>query len=106
MSNPSVLLVEKKDGVATVTLNRPDRMNSLTTPMLQQLAAALPELADDPEVRVVVLTGAGERAFSAGADLAPPEARSPADSVGAGGPTLEGSFGHMERLQETSRLLH
>jgi 2-(1,2-epoxy-1,2-dihydrophenyl)acetyl-CoA isomerase len=104
MSN--VLLVEKSDGIATVTLNRPDRMNSLTTPMLQQLAAVLPQLADDPAVRVVVLTGAGERAFSAGADLAPPDGRSPAQRAGADGPTLEETFDNLKRLQESSRLLH
>ena len=81
MSN--ILLVEKADGVATVTLNRPDRMNSLTSPMLSQLAVALRELADDSAVRVVVLTGAGERAFSAGADLAPTDGPSPAERARA-----------------------
>jgi 2-(1,2-epoxy-1,2-dihydrophenyl)acetyl-CoA isomerase len=106
MSNPSVLLVEKSDGVATVTLNRPDRMNSLTTAMLSELAVVLPELANDPAVRVVVLTGAGERAFSAGADLAPPDGRSPAQRVGADGPTLEETFDNLKRLQESSWLLH
>src|SRR5262249_46180142 len=106
MSNQDVLKVEKNDGIATVTLNRPDRMNSLTTAMLQALAAALPELADDPAVRVVVLRGAGERAFSAGADLAPPGGGSPADRAAPGGPTLEQTFDNLKRLQESSRLLH
>ena len=104
MSN--ILLVEKADGVATVTLNRPDRMNSLTSAMLSQLAVALRELADDSAVRVVVLTGAGERAFSAGADLAPPDGRSPAQRAAPGGPTLEETFDNLKRLQESSWLLH
>jgi 2-(1,2-epoxy-1,2-dihydrophenyl)acetyl-CoA isomerase len=104
MSN--ILLVEKSDGVATVTLNRPDRMNSLTSAMLSQLAVALRELADESAVRVVVLTGAGERAFSAGADLAPPDGAGPAQRAAPGGPTLEETFDNLKRLQESSWLLH
>jgi enoyl-CoA hydratase/carnithine racemase len=63
---PEVTLV--RDGpVATVTLNRPDRRNSLSDPMLTALGAAFTELRDDPAVRVVVVTGAPP-VFSAGAD--------------------------------------
>ena len=77
MSDP--VLVEKGDGLAVVTLNRPERMNSLTTALMSSLAERLRELAADPEVRVVMLTGAGDRAFSAGADLAPPDAPAPSE---------------------------
>jgi enoyl-CoA hydratase/carnithine racemase len=57
-----------RDGaIATVTLNRPDRRNSLSDPMLTELAAALAELRDDADTRVVIVTGAPP-VFSAGAD--------------------------------------
>lgn len=60
--------VDGEAGVATITLNRPDALNSLTVPMKQALLAAFRQVAKDPSVRAVVLTGAG-RAFCAGQDL-------------------------------------
>ena len=62
------LLREVRDGVVTLTLNRPDALNALTPPMLTQLADALAHAAAEEAVRAVVITGAG-RAFSAGVDL-------------------------------------
>jgi enoyl-CoA hydratase len=67
MSAP-VLLVEKKDGVATVTLNRPDAMNALNAALREALAGCFKDLQADEAVRVAILTGAG-RAFCAGFDL-------------------------------------
>ena len=63
------LLCEKADGVATVTVNRPDKLNALTYETIGELDACFAALADDSEVRVVILTGAGEKAFVAGADI-------------------------------------
>jgi enoyl-CoA hydratase/carnithine racemase len=68
MSPTDELLVEKRDHVATLTLNRPERLNAITATMLARLSEALVECDEDPEVRVVVLTGAG-RGFCAGLDL-------------------------------------
>ncbi len=65
---PEIVLVEKNEGVAVVTLNRPDRLNALSHELLDVLAAELSALAVDRAVRCVVLTGAG-RAFSAGGDI-------------------------------------
>lgn len=66
----SELIQVLKDGaIATVVLNRPDRMNALNLPMWQGLAEAFEGLAADPSVRVVVLRGAGEKAFAPGADI-------------------------------------
>lgn len=62
------ILYEKSDGIATITLNRPERMNAFTDVMLKEWAAALEDARLDLAVRVVVLTGAG-RGFCAGADL-------------------------------------
>jgi enoyl-CoA hydratase/carnithine racemase len=63
------LLYEAKDGVATVTLNRPDQRNALNGELLAALVDAMKRARDDDAVRAVVLTGAGERVFCAGADL-------------------------------------
>jgi enoyl-CoA hydratase/carnithine racemase len=63
------LLVDVDGGVATVTLNRPDVRNALSQSMLRELEAALAELDADAAARVIVLRGAGDRAFCAGADL-------------------------------------
>ena len=65
-----MLLVEKPlDGVAVVTLNRPEAMNALSKALRAELHRAMTALDADPDVRVIVLTGAGERAFTAGLDL-------------------------------------
>jgi enoyl-CoA hydratase/carnithine racemase len=57
------------NGVATVRLNRPERMNAIDGALYDELREALEQAATDPEVRVLVLTGAGDRAFCVGADL-------------------------------------
>ena len=64
----SSVLIETTDGVRTLTLNRPERRNALTPDMQEELIAALEAAGDDPDVQVLVLTGAGE-AFCAGLDL-------------------------------------
>ena len=66
---PTEVTTEVTGGVATLTLNRPERRNALSPRMLGELRAALDAAAADPEVRAIVLTGAGDRAFCAGADL-------------------------------------
>jgi enoyl-CoA hydratase len=63
------LLIEKKDGVALLTINRPTVMNSLDNAVLDELQGAFENLGEDKSVRVIVLTGAGEKAFVAGADI-------------------------------------
>jgi len=97
-----VVLYEVSDGVATVTINRPERMNALTTEVLEKLPDALRRAAADRDVRVVVLTGTGERAFSAGADLGAVGERNPiGPDVG-----LEESIDTLQRQQDVSYLLH
>jgi enoyl-CoA hydratase/carnithine racemase len=65
------IIVTKDDGVATITLNRPDKMNAYTRTMGQEIIAAMDDIDADDAVRAVIFTGAGERAFCAGADLTP-----------------------------------
>jgi len=68
MTADDVVLYEAADGIATITLNRPDRLNAWTGPMGTAYFDALDRAADDPDVRVIVVTGAG-RGFCAGADM-------------------------------------
>ena len=95
---PHELIETVSDRVATLTLNRPDRLNALSTPMLDGLLEALPRLAADANIAVVVLTGAG-RGFCAGGDV---------KSMAEGSSRL-GAQDAVERLRgrmEVSRLLH
>jgi len=78
-------LLYARDGhVATITLNRPDRLNAISLAMLVSLSAALREADADPEVRVIILTGAG-RGFCSGLDLKDMGGISPGEGPGAAG---------------------
>jgi enoyl-CoA hydratase len=66
---PDPLLYDVSGGVATVTLNRPEQRNALNAELLAELVEAMRRARDDDAVRAVVLTGAGEKVFCAGADL-------------------------------------
>ncbi|HXM56278.1 MAG TPA: enoyl-CoA hydratase/isomerase family protein [Candidatus Dormibacteraeota bacterium] len=66
---PNPVQLERRGGVALVTLNRPHVLNAMNTAMGVRMGEVMDEIAEDASVRVVVLTGAGERAFCAGGDL-------------------------------------
>jgi enoyl-CoA hydratase len=83
MPEEKVVLVEKSDRVATVTVNRPDKLNALNGEVRCGIIGALDELRGDSEVRVVVLTGAGEKAFIAGADIGEFKDQRPVDQYRA-----------------------
>ena len=63
------LLFEVQDGIATVTINRPKVLNALNADVLTELADAFDRICNDPDIRVAILTGAGDKAFVAGADI-------------------------------------
>lgn len=84
------IIYEKSEGIATITLNRPQRMNAFTPQMLDEWLAALQDAHLDPDVRVIILTGAG-RGFCSGADV-------------AGGPT-EGLMDRSRSLVENRNFL-
>jgi enoyl-CoA hydratase/carnithine racemase len=65
----SVIIYEKKEHVGIMTLNRPDALNALSAELSAELREAMVDFRDDPEMWVAILTGAGDRAFSAGADI-------------------------------------
>jgi len=92
------LLETIDDGIATLTFNRPERMNALSTPIMEGLLHGLPRLAGDPAVRVIVLTGAG-RAFCAGGDV---------KSMAEGGEQRSAAeaTARLRSHMEVSRILH
>src|SRR5216110_3730951 len=63
------ILSERLDGVGLVTLNRPEKLNALSFPLMTEVEDALTEYEADEAIKAVILTGAGDRAFSAGADI-------------------------------------
>src|SRR3546814_894573 len=67
----SQIILDKADGIATITLNRPEKLNAYTRAMQGEICAAMDDIDADDAVRAVIFTGAGDRAFCAGADLTP-----------------------------------
>jgi enoyl-CoA hydratase/carnithine racemase len=63
------LTCEGREGIATITIRRPEKLNALNQKVMQELHACFEQLRDDDAVRVVIITGAGEKAFVAGADI-------------------------------------
>jgi enoyl-CoA hydratase len=73
----TTLLLERRDGIAFVTVNRPDKLNALNTIVIAELGRAIDEVVADGSVRGVILTGAGPKAFIAGADISELASQSP-----------------------------
>lgn len=74
----STLLFQVRDGIATITVNRPDKLNALNAAVIEDLGQAINAVAADPAARAVILTGAGEKAFVAGADIGEIAGQTPA----------------------------
>ena len=70
MSDSKDILYEKKDRVGIITINRPEVRNAMTYGMRDELRDLFAEIKEDPDVGAVILTGAGDKAFIAGADIA------------------------------------
>jgi enoyl-CoA hydratase/carnithine racemase len=96
-ADQAILLREDREGICTLTMNRPQQMNLLTSEMLSALQEAFDAIARDKRVRVVVLTGAG-KAFSAGHDLK--EIRSLKEQ-----PKIEALFGQCSRMMQMIPML-
>lgn len=69
MSNYETITIEKRDAVAILTINRPDKLNALNSKVHEEGVVALEDLQNDESVRVLIITGAGEKSFIAGADI-------------------------------------
>jgi len=77
MPNYETITIEKRGAVTVFTINRPDKLNALSTEVHAEGVAALNELRKDEEVRVLVITGAGEKSFIAGADISEFQGKTP-----------------------------
>ncbi len=66
----SLVNVTKIDGIATVKINRPDKYNAMNTEVAKELITVFNEIDKDDTIKVIILTGEGDKAFSAGADIA------------------------------------
>jgi len=69
MMESKYILYEKNEGIATITLNRPEALNAFSKEVIDEVLQALQDVTSDENMHVVILTGAGEKAFSAGADI-------------------------------------
>lgn len=67
--NYQTLLLEKNDAIAKITLNRPDKLNALNNLMMKELERCIKDIEQSPSIRALIITGAGEKAFIAGADI-------------------------------------
>ncbi|OLC54674.1 MAG: hypothetical protein AUH92_03490 [Acidobacteria bacterium 13_1_40CM_4_69_4] len=81
MSGPERVLCEKRDGIARLTINRPDKLNALDRQTMQEIDGAVRAAGEDPAVGVLIVTGMGEKAFVAGADIAELGAQSPVEGA-------------------------
>ncbi len=99
MSFSHILFETNEDGIALVTINRPEKRNALNREVISDLETAVSRVADDPSVKGMILTGAGEKAFVAGADIGEIEAAAPveAEAVSARGQRI---FRDLERLRK------
>jgi 2-(1,2-epoxy-1,2-dihydrophenyl)acetyl-CoA isomerase len=99
MTTPDAVLLDISERIATITLNRPEKLNALGVGALEALVGVVKRVAEDEEVRCVVITGAG-RGFCAGGDVA-------SMASGEGPPPPQGNpVARLRHLEETSRLLH
>ncbi|MGV9823142.1 enoyl-CoA hydratase/isomerase family protein [Nocardia xishanensis] len=87
MSNEPEVIIDKRDGLGLITLNRPKAINALNHPMALAITDALRAWAEDDEVRTVVVTGAGERGLCAGGDIVAIHADARTGTAGADSPT-------------------
>lgn len=98
MIDAPAVLIEPRDAALWITLNRPQRRNAMNREVIEGIASGYRRAHADPAIRVIVLTGSGDRAFCAGADLSPEEGF----SVDAARPTTE--FANLLRLAHESTL--
>src|SRR5947209_9494905 len=96
MSNYQYILVDRDERVGIVTLNRPKELNALNFQLVSELAEALDTFDRDEEIRCIVITGAGEKSFAAGADIKEMSGKSPIQM-------MEGGFEAWNRIRRMQR---
>jgi enoyl-CoA hydratase len=99
MMAQQTLKYETTDGIALITLNRPKALNAINRMMLQELAQVLAQAEEDENVRIVILTGAEEKAFAAGADITEFQHLSPLEALHSS-QAFQAAFDRIERLKK------
>lgn len=97
-----LVLYDKSEGLATITINRPEVRNALTQALMEELGAAIDQAEADDEVRVLILTGAGDKAFVAGADIGEVGARNLATELGLHSRVRRNVLARLEHLFKPS----
>jgi enoyl-CoA hydratase/carnithine racemase len=95
------LIVAREGGVVTIKLNRPKQLNAINRTVVRELSEVVDGLASDPEARVVIFTGAGERAFVAGADISEFQGLSTVDAL-TFGQRIQGLYNRIEALPQVT----
>ncbi len=98
---PSQIILEKKERIAWITLNRPQQLNAFGQRMIEELGEALTEVGKDDQIRVLIITGAGEKAFAAGADIQEMAIMSPGEAE-AFSRLGQRVYRHLEELNKPS----
>lgn len=96
------ILYEISESIATITINRPEVRNALTQALMEELADAIDQADEDPEVRVLILTGAGEKAFVGGADINEVGARTTSTELGPKSRKRRSVYTKLEHLSKPS----
>jgi len=96
------ILYEASEGLATITINRPEVRNALTQALMEELGDAISQAEADNDVRVLILTGAGDRAFVAGADIGEVGARDTLSELGLNSRVRRNVYSHLEHLFKPS----
>lgn len=100
--NYQYILYEKSEGLATITINRPEMRNALTQALMEEMGDAIDQAEADEEVRVLILTGAGDRSFVSGADIGEVGARSTLTELGPNSRIRRNVFLRLEHLFKPS----
>jgi len=98
---PTQIILEKREGIAWITLNRPQQLNAFGRGMIEQLGEALTEIEKDEQIGVLLIIGAGEKAFAAGADIQEMAAMSPEEAE-AFSRLGQRVYQHLEELKKPS----
>jgi enoyl-CoA hydratase len=78
--SPKKVIIDMSDGIATLTINRPEALNALSRELIEELGDAVRSVNESPEIKVAIITGSGEKAFVAGADIAAMQAMTPGEA--------------------------
>src|SRR2546425_10478396 len=99
MNGSTRVLYGTKDGIARITISRPEKLNALDRQTVQEIGRVVASAGQDPSIGVLIVTGAGEKAFVAGADIGELASQTPVEGT-AYARAGQAGLGHLERLRQ------